>query len=180
MIDLYYAPTPNGWKISIMLEELGLPYNVIPVNIREGDQFKPEFLAISPNNRIPAIIDRDGPGGAPYSLFESGARAFAPVGNSRSTVGFSSSPAVVSGASAPTTTITTQARNELRPAPRDRPSSRQRTQVGTSRRVLGWGARAKAKNIAARPAIEFRIAAKIDRRRRKSKTNQSNEIDALQ
>ncbi len=73
MIDLYYAPTPNGWKISIMLEELGLPYNVIPVNIREGDQFKPEFLAISPNNRIPAIVDPDGPGGKPYSLFESGA-----------------------------------------------------------------------------------------------------------
>lgn len=57
MIDLYYAPTPNGWKISIMLEELGLPYQVIPVNIRAGDQFKPEFLAISPNNRIPAIVD---------------------------------------------------------------------------------------------------------------------------
>jgi GST-like protein len=73
MIDLYYAPTPNGWKISIMLEELGLPYNVIPVNIRAGEQFKPEFLAISPNNRIPAIVDPDGPGGKPYHLFESGA-----------------------------------------------------------------------------------------------------------
>ena len=58
MIDLYYAPTPNGWKISIMLEELGLPYTVIPVNIRAGEQFRPEFLAISPNNRIPAIVDR--------------------------------------------------------------------------------------------------------------------------
>ena len=57
MIDLHYAPTPNGWKISIMLEELGLPYPVIPVNIRAGDQFTPEFLAISPNNRIPAIVD---------------------------------------------------------------------------------------------------------------------------
>ena len=57
MIDLHYAPTPNGWKISIMLEELGLPYQVIPVNIRAGEQFRPEFLAISPNNRIPAIVD---------------------------------------------------------------------------------------------------------------------------
>ena len=57
MIDLHYAPTPNGWKISIMLEELGLPYKVIPVNIRAGEQFRPEFLAISPNNRIPAIVD---------------------------------------------------------------------------------------------------------------------------
>src|SRR3954449_1757539 len=57
MIDLHYAPTPNGWKISIMLEELGLPYTVIPVNIRAGEQFNPEFLAISPNNRIPAIVD---------------------------------------------------------------------------------------------------------------------------
>jgi len=58
MIDLHYAPTPNGWKISIMLEELGLPYTVMPVNIRAGEQFRPEFLAISPNNRIPAIVDR--------------------------------------------------------------------------------------------------------------------------
>jgi GST-like protein len=58
MIDLHYAPTPNGWKISIMLEELGLPYTIIPVNIRAGEQFRPEFLAISPNNRIPAIVDR--------------------------------------------------------------------------------------------------------------------------
>src|SRR5712691_10473882 len=74
MIDLYYAPTPNGWKISIMLEELGIPYNVIPVNIRAGDQFKPEFLAISPNNRIPAIVDHAPPdGGGPLAMFESGA-----------------------------------------------------------------------------------------------------------
>jgi GST-like protein len=73
MIDLYYAPTPNGWKISIMLEELGLPYNVIPVNIRAGEQFKPEFLAITPNHRIPAIVDPDGPGGNTLTLFESGA-----------------------------------------------------------------------------------------------------------
>ena len=74
MIDLHYAPTPNGWKISIMLEELGLPYNVIPVNIRAGEQFKPEFLAISPNNRIPAIVDHaPADGGEPFSVFETGA-----------------------------------------------------------------------------------------------------------
>jgi GSH-dependent disulfide-bond oxidoreductase len=72
-IDLYYWSTPNGWKITIMLEECGLPYNVIPVNIAKGDQFKPEFLAISPNNRMPAIVDPDGPGGRPISVFESGA-----------------------------------------------------------------------------------------------------------
>ncbi len=72
-IELYYWPTPNGWKISIMLEECGLPYTVIPVNIGKGDQFKPEFLAISPNNRMPAIVDPDGPGGTPISVFESGA-----------------------------------------------------------------------------------------------------------
>lgn len=72
-LDLYYWPTPNGWKITIMLEECGLPYQVIPVNIGAGDQFKPEFLAISPNNRMPAIVDHDGPGGAPVSVFESGA-----------------------------------------------------------------------------------------------------------
>jgi GST-like protein len=72
-IDLYYWPTPNGYKISIMLEECRLPYNVIPVNISRGDQFKPEFLAISPNNRMPAIVDPQGPGGKPISIFESGA-----------------------------------------------------------------------------------------------------------
>ncbi|MBS7544803.1 glutathione S-transferase family protein [Ancylobacter oerskovii] len=72
-IQLYYWPTPNGWKISIMLEECGLPYEVVPVNIAKGDQFKPEFLAISPNNKIPAIIDPQGPDGAPISVFESGA-----------------------------------------------------------------------------------------------------------
>jgi len=72
-IDLYYWPTPNGYKISIMLEECRLPYRMIPVNISKGDQFKPEFLAISPNNRIPAIVDPQGPGGRPISLFESGA-----------------------------------------------------------------------------------------------------------
>ena len=72
-IDLYYWPTPNGWKITIMLEEVGLPYNIIPVNIGKGDQFKPDFLAISPNNRMPAIVDPDGPDGKPISVFESGA-----------------------------------------------------------------------------------------------------------
>lgn len=73
MIDLYTWITPNGRKISIMLEEVGLPYEVHPINLQEGEQFAPDFLAISPNNRIPAIIDREGPGGKPYSLFESGA-----------------------------------------------------------------------------------------------------------
>src|SRR2546423_4238397 len=71
MIDLHYAPTPNGWKTSIMLEELGLPYKVVPVNIRAGEQFRPEFLAISPNNRIPAIVDHaPADGGGPFSVFE--------------------------------------------------------------------------------------------------------------
>src|SRR3954465_6672726 len=74
MIDLHYAPTPNGWKISIMLEELGLPYQVVPVNIRAGEQFSPEFLAIGPNNRIPAIVDHaPADGGGPFSVFETGA-----------------------------------------------------------------------------------------------------------
>ena len=72
-IDLYYWPTPNGWKASIMLEECGLPYVVHPVDISKGEQFAPQFLAISPNNRIPAIVDPDGPGGRPISIFESGA-----------------------------------------------------------------------------------------------------------
>ena len=72
-VDLYYWPTPNGYKISIMLEECRLPYRMIPVNISRGDQFKPEFLAISPNNRMPAIVDHQGPGGKPISIFESGA-----------------------------------------------------------------------------------------------------------
>jgi len=73
MIDLYTWPTPNGHKVHIMLEETGLPYTVIPIDINNGDQFKPEFLKISPNNKMPAMVDPDGPGGAPYSLFESGA-----------------------------------------------------------------------------------------------------------
>ncbi|MBF9232346.1 glutathione S-transferase N-terminal domain-containing protein [Microvirga alba] len=72
-IDLYYWPTPNGWKVTIMLEETGLPYTVHPVNIGKGDQFKPEFLAISPNNKMPAIVDPNGPDGKPISVFESGA-----------------------------------------------------------------------------------------------------------
>ncbi|MDR5652498.1 glutathione S-transferase N-terminal domain-containing protein [Ruixingdingia sedimenti] len=72
-IDLYYWPTPNGWKITIALEEMGLPYAVHLVNIGAGEQFAPDFLAISPNNRMPAIVDPEGPGGAPVSIFESGA-----------------------------------------------------------------------------------------------------------
>jgi len=73
MIDLYTWPTPNGHKVHIMLEEVGLGYNVIPVNISAGDQFDPAFLEISPNNKMPAMVDKDGPGGRPYALFESGA-----------------------------------------------------------------------------------------------------------
>ena len=73
MIDVYFWPTPNGWKITIMLEEFGLPYTIVPIDIGKGDQFKPEFLAISPNNKMPAITDPDGPDGEPISIFESGA-----------------------------------------------------------------------------------------------------------
>jgi GST-like protein len=74
MIELYYWPTPNGWKVSIMLEEVKLPYRVVPVNIGRGEQFAPAFLAISPNNRIPALVDPSPPGGgAPLAMFESGA-----------------------------------------------------------------------------------------------------------
>ena len=72
MIELHTWSTPNGRKVSVMLEEVGLPYSVHPVNIAKDEQFRPEFLAISPNNRIPAIVDPDGPGGR-FSLFESGA-----------------------------------------------------------------------------------------------------------
>ena len=72
-IELYYWPTPNGWKITIMLEECGLPYVVRPVDISKGEQFTPEFLAISPNNRMPAIVDPSGPDARPISVFESGA-----------------------------------------------------------------------------------------------------------
>jgi GST-like protein len=73
MIEAYSWATPNGHKVHIMLEECGLPYRAIPVDIGAGAQFEPEFLAISPNNKIPAIVDPDGPGGAPISIFESGA-----------------------------------------------------------------------------------------------------------
>ena len=74
MIDLYYWPTPNGWKVSIMLEECGLAYNLKYVNIGAGEQFKPDFLKISPNNRMPAIVDHEPPRGvAPIAIFESGA-----------------------------------------------------------------------------------------------------------
>lgn len=72
-IALYYWPTPNGWKISIALEEMGLPYDLHLVNIGAGDQFDPDFLKIAPNNRMPAIIDPEGPDGEPVSIFESGA-----------------------------------------------------------------------------------------------------------
>src|SRR2546430_2665578 len=74
MIDLYYWPTPNGWKISIMLEECSLPYTLKPVNIGRGEQFSPAFLRLSPNNRMPAIVDHDPPGGGdPVAIFESAA-----------------------------------------------------------------------------------------------------------
>lgn len=73
MITLYTWPTPNGKKVQIMLEETGLPYQALPIDIGAGEQFKPDFLKISPNNKIPAIVDAKGPGGKPYALFESGA-----------------------------------------------------------------------------------------------------------
>jgi GST-like protein len=73
MIDLYTWPTPNGHKVHIMLEETGLPWTVHPINIQEGDQFKPEFLKISPNNKMPAMVDNDGPQGKPIAVFESAA-----------------------------------------------------------------------------------------------------------
>ena len=72
-IQLHYWPTPNGWKISIFLEEVDLPYDVIPVDITAGDQFEDEFLEMSPNNKMPAIVDPEGPDGEPISIFESGA-----------------------------------------------------------------------------------------------------------
>jgi GSH-dependent disulfide-bond oxidoreductase len=73
MIQLYTWGTPNGKKVSIMLEEISMPYEVHPINLGQGDQFKPEYLAINPNNKIPSIIDKEGPGGKPLTLFESGA-----------------------------------------------------------------------------------------------------------
>jgi len=73
-IDVYYWPTPNGWKVTILLEELGVPYKVIPVNIGKGEQFAPDFLKISPNNRMPAVVDHEPVGGGgPLPVFESGA-----------------------------------------------------------------------------------------------------------
>ena len=72
-IDFYFWPTPNGFKIRIMLEECGLAYRIKPIDINNGDQFKPAFLKVSPNNKMPAIVDPDGPGGKPISVFESGA-----------------------------------------------------------------------------------------------------------
>ncbi|MEO0532502.1 MAG: glutathione S-transferase N-terminal domain-containing protein [Cyanobacteria bacterium P01_A01_bin.123] len=72
-IDLYYWPTPNGWKISIFLEEAALPYTVKPINIGAGDQFEPDFLKLNPNNKMPVIVDPEGPEGNPITLFESGA-----------------------------------------------------------------------------------------------------------
>ena len=72
-IDLYYWPTPNGKKVTIFLEEVGLPYNLMPVDITAGEQFDEEFLRISPNNKMPAIVDSEGPNGEPFSVFESGA-----------------------------------------------------------------------------------------------------------
>jgi GSH-dependent disulfide-bond oxidoreductase len=74
MIDLHYWPTPNGHKVTMFLEEVGVPYEIIPVNLSKGEQFKPEFLRLSPNNRMPAIVDKEPEdGGAPISVFESGA-----------------------------------------------------------------------------------------------------------
>jgi GST-like protein len=73
MLELHYWPTPNGWKVTIFLEETGTPYTVVPVNIGKGEQFRPEFLRISPNNRMPALVDTDGPDGKSIAIFESGA-----------------------------------------------------------------------------------------------------------
>ena len=73
MIDLYYWPTPNGWKVTILLEELGLDYKAIPIDILNGDQYSAEFIALNPNSKIPVLVDPDGPDGAPVTLFESGA-----------------------------------------------------------------------------------------------------------
>jgi GST-like protein len=73
MIDLYFWPTPNCYKVAILLEELAEPYNIVPIHIGKGEQFAAGYLSINPNNKVPAIVDRDGPGGAPLTLFESGA-----------------------------------------------------------------------------------------------------------
>ena len=73
MLDLYFWTTPNGYKVTILLEELGLQYNVVPIDIGEGEQFNPDFLKISPNNKIPALVDHQSPDGKSITLFESGA-----------------------------------------------------------------------------------------------------------
>lgn len=73
MLDLHYWPTPNGKKVTILLEELGTPYRIVPCDIGRGDQFEPAFLAMNPNHRMPVLVDHDGPGGAPLAVFESGA-----------------------------------------------------------------------------------------------------------
>ena len=73
MYELHAWPTPNGYKVSILLEALGQPYEVVAVDIGAGDQFRPDFLEISPNNKMPVLVDRDGPGGKPLAIFESGA-----------------------------------------------------------------------------------------------------------
>ena len=73
MIELYYAPTPNGLKVRLFLEEAALPHRIVPVSLSRGEQFRPEFLAVGPNNKIPAIVDPEGPDGKPISIFESGA-----------------------------------------------------------------------------------------------------------
>ena len=83
MIEVWTWPTPNGHKVHIALEELGLPYKVIPINIGKGDQFKPEFLAITPNHRIPAIVDPDGPGGKPLDAVRVSRDHDLPVGEDR-------------------------------------------------------------------------------------------------
>ena len=83
MIELYTWPTPNGHKVHIMLEEIGMPYRVHPIDITRGDQFDPEFLAISPNNKMPAIVDPGGPGGAPSSVIQSVATLWSPRGQTR-------------------------------------------------------------------------------------------------
>ena len=83
MLEVWTWPTPNGHKVHIALEELGLQYKVIPINIGAGDQFKPEFLKITPNHRIPAIVDPNGPGGKPFTLFEISRDPDLPVGKER-------------------------------------------------------------------------------------------------
>jgi GST-like protein len=73
MIDFYYWPTPNGRKVAIMFEETGIEFRLVPTDITRGAQFEPEFLALNPNNKVPVIVDADGPDGVPLALFESGA-----------------------------------------------------------------------------------------------------------